>query len=99
VEAVEDEGGKLWSAQLEAYIGGQWEGTDVLHGIHSPMWYPRLFDVRGNLIPRFREAAEADAEREKLNAIAQTKRAETAEAELARLRAELAALRTPPTTP
>jgi hypothetical protein len=113
VEPIEDEGGKLWSAQLEAYIGGQWVGTDGRFIPHTPMWYPRLFDERGSLIPTPREAAEADAEREKQNAerekqnaerekqnaLSQTRRAESAEAELARLRAELNALRSPPSTP
>ena len=88
VEPIEDEGGRLWCSELEAYIGW-WEGV-----YRDPPgdWYPRLFDVRGTLVPTEREAAGADA-------LAQSRRAETAEAELARLRAELQALRNDTTPP
>lgn len=82
VEPIEDENGRLWCSELEAYIGW-WEGT-YQHPVRS--WLPRLFDVRGNLIPTFREAAEADAAK--------------AQAELVRLKAELQALQPsiPPTS-
>ncbi len=76
VEAIEDEGGKLWSAQLETYIGGQWEGTNDRHCIRSPMWFPRLFDERGRLIPTLTEAAVAEAERAKQKAAREKENAE-----------------------
>jgi Uma2 family endonuclease len=65
-----NEQGRLWSAELDAWIG-TWEG-EYLH--QQALWL-RLFDATGELIPR-----EGEAERQ---------RAEAAEAELARLRAEL----------
>lgn len=62
---------RLWSAELEAWLG-TWEGQ-YLH--QSGLWL-RLFDEKGELLP-----TEAEAERQ---------RAEAAEAELARLRTQLA---------
>jgi Uma2 family endonuclease len=78
-EPMELENGRLWLRELEAHIGF-WHGT---YGGFTTTW-PRLFDVRGNLIPteREREQARADAE---------TQRADAMVAEIARLKAELAA--------
>lgn len=66
-----DPDGRLWSAELDAWIG-TWEGTYMQQ---HDVWL-RLFDEDGRLI-----FTEAEAERE---------RADAAEAELSRLRAELA---------
>lgn len=65
-----DEQGRLWSAELDAWIG-TWEGRYLQH---RATWL-RLFDAGGELIPTGEEA--------------ERQRAEAAEAELARLRAEL----------
>ena len=73
-----DEYGRLWSAQLEAWIG-PWEGMYLQE---QSIWL-RLFDADGGLIP-----TEAEAEHQR--AEAERQRAEAAEAEVTRLRQELA---------
>ena len=80
--------GRIWSKELELYVG-RWDGA--FQGDHET-WL-RFFDVHGKLIPTFGEAAEA---RFNAEAAART----VAEAELARLKAELASLKQqPPTAP
>jgi len=65
-----DENGRLWSAELEAWLG-VWEGAYL----RTQATWLRLFDEAGRVLP-----TEAEAER---------RRAEAAEAEVARLREEL----------
>lgn len=73
--------GQLWSEELEAWMG-IWRGR-YLQDDH--VWLC-LFDADGLLIPTEAEAAQQQAETER-------QRAEMAEAELARLREELASLK------
>lgn len=87
-----DENGRLWSAQLAAWLG-VWEGMYLQV---EAIWL-RLFDEVGRLSPTEaeaeRERAEAEyqrAEAERERAEAEHQRAEEAEAEVARLRQELA---------
>ncbi len=91
---VPDEQGRLWSAQLRAFVG-------VWHGAVKDKEYDwvRLFRPDGSLVPTADERAEAERERAKAaeqragtaeqRAEAERERAEAAEAELARLRALL----------
>jgi Uma2 family endonuclease len=82
------DGGRLWSDELECWLG-VWDG--VFDG-HAATWL-RFFEQDGTLIPTGEEAATVRAD-------AEARRADVAEAELARLKAELAALKQqPPTTP
>jgi len=97
-----DENGRLWSSELEAWLG-IWQGTFLEE---EGIWL-RLFDENGLLIPTRAEAeaqrAEAEhhraeterqkAEIERQKAEAERQRADKAEAELEQLRAELARLR------
>ena len=90
-EPMELEDGRLWLRELEAYIGF-WHGT---YGGFTANW-PRLFDVKGTLLPTWAEVANAarveaqDArEREKANTAAM-------QDELTRVLAELEALRKNP---
>lgn len=79
VEPIEDEDGRLWCSELEAYIGW-WEGY-----YHAPPtgWFPRLFDVHGNLIPIFKEAARAEATKAQAEATKAQAEASKAQVELA----------------
>jgi hypothetical protein len=86
-------GNRIWSKELELYVG-PWDG--VFLG-HRDRWL-RFYDVHGNLIPTFGEAAQAEADAAAQKATAAEARASAAEAELERLRQELAALRNPPPT-
>lgn len=70
VEPMELENGRLWLRELEAYLGF-WTGS---YGSRTTTW-PRLFDVKGNLLPTWaemeaaaREWERANADREKQNA-------------------------------
>lgn len=90
-EPLEVEGGRIWSKELELYLG-TWEGEFLGH---ADQW-PRLFTVRGELIPIFAEGEKKKTKAAKKRANAEKKRADTAETENARLRAELAALKQPP---
>ena len=104
-----DENGRLWSSELEAWLG-TWQGT---YQEEEGIWL-RLFDENGRLIPTRAEAEAQRAEAERQRAEAERQRAETerqkaeierqkaeaerqradkAEAELEQLRAELARLR------
>jgi Uma2 family endonuclease len=82
-----EEHGRLWSGQLELYLG-TWDGKfqDVRR-----TWL-RFFDVHGNLIRVGSEAERERAERERLRADREQHRAELAEAELEKLKARLAKL-------
>jgi Uma2 family endonuclease len=94
-----DEQGRLWSVQLEAWLG-LWEGSYLQE---QETWL-RLFDAKGRLLPTGAEAgyeqaeaehqrAEAErqrAEMEHQRAETERQRAEAAEAEIVRLREELA---------
>ncbi len=83
-------GGRVWSKQLEMYVG-PWEGEYA--GETFRRWV-RFFDVHGNVIPAFTEQVRQDADAARAARLA-------AEAELERMKAELAALRgrLPPNTP
>lgn len=83
--------GHLWSVQLSAWLGW-WQGE--YEGIHAA-WL-RLYDPDGNLIPTGEECGRLLAETERWRAESERRRAETerqradaAEAQVARLRAEL----------
>ncbi len=79
-EPMELDNGRIWSRQLELYVG-TWDGPfqDV------PRTWLRFFDIDGNLILIGREDQQRRADSEK-------KRADEAEAALARLQARLAEL-------
>jgi len=97
-----DENGRLWSSELEAWLG-LWQGTFLEE---EGVWL-RLFDENGRLIPtaaeaaqqqaeaaqQQAEAAQQQAEAAQQKAEAERQRANKAEAELEQLRAELARLR------
>ena len=72
-----DAGNRFWSEKLGLKLG-LWQGLRT--GVDTT--WVRLFEADGRLVPTETEAAEARAESER-------KRAEVAEAELARLRAKL----------
>jgi hypothetical protein len=72
-----DDQERLWSSALDTWLG-TWEGEYL----EEPTVWLRLFDADGNLLPT---KAEAESQR----AGAERQRAEAAEAEIARLRAEL----------
>jgi Uma2 family endonuclease len=82
-----DENGRLWSEQLGASLG-------LWHGVvdrRQRNWV-RLFRPDGSLVPTIEERAEAERQRadaERQRADAERERAETAETEIARLRALL----------
>jgi Uma2 family endonuclease len=76
-----DEQGRLWSEQLGAFFG-HWQG--VVEG-RNGKWV-RLFRADASLVPTQEEQAEMERQR----AEAESRRADVAEAELARLRAALA---------
>jgi Uma2 family endonuclease len=78
-----DAAGRLRSPGLGLWLG-TWTGPYLGH---EDTWL-RLFDADGRLVPTFGERAEAERQR-----------AEAAEAEIARLRAEIEALRNPPSAP
>lgn len=80
--------GRLWSAELEAWVG-LWRG--VYQKVDA-VWL-RLFEEDGQLCPTEGEAGQQDAIQARQRAEAESQRAEAAEAELARLRQELARLR------
>jgi len=73
-----DSHGWLWSVMLDAWVG-TWDGTYL----QKPARWLRLFDAHGCLIPTEAEATRQQAE-------AAHRRADVAEAEIARLRALLA---------
>lgn len=76
--------GRLWSAELDAWIG-TWEGRYLQH---RALWL-RLFDADGQLIPTGEEAERLEKEAADQRAETERQRAEAAEAEIVRLRAEL----------
>ncbi len=95
---VPNERGWLWSEQLRLWIGtwkGKFQGKEEV--------YVRFYDLQGNLVPIAGEAyyqeavtakaqaeeAQKQAEAAQQQAEADRKRAEAAEAELARLKAQL----------
>jgi Uma2 family endonuclease len=82
-----DESGRLWSAELELFVG-PWQGE---YGRLTTTWL-RFFDSAGEVVPTPGEAAAERAEAEK-------HRADSAEAEVARLKAELARLQQAPENP
>jgi Uma2 family endonuclease len=71
--------GRVWCEQLQMWLGS-WRGT---YQEYEALWL-RFYDRKGKLVPIAAEKAGQKAE-------AQRKRAEAAEAELARLKAQLAA--------
>ncbi len=73
-----DERGWLWSAELQLWLG-TWEGKYL----GQPGVWLRFYDPDGQLVPTEAEAAQERAEAER-------RRADAAEAELARLKAMLA---------
>ncbi|OWK46907.1 Uma2 family endonuclease [Fimbriiglobus ruber] len=106
-EPIEPEGGRLWSSELELYLG-PWESE---FQTRTEVWL-RFFDASGNVILTFDEAAkqriEVEKQRvkvekqrtdvEKQRADVEKQRADSADAELARLRAEIEAIRRQPPT-
>jgi len=80
-----DEHGRLWSAELEAWLG-VWEGAYL----QTRATWLRLFNEQGHLIPTEAQAERQRTEAERQRAEAEHQRAEAAEAEIARLREELA---------
>lgn len=78
-----DPSGRLWSAELELFVG-PWQG-EVSRW--ATTWL-RFFDAQGQVVPTANEAER----REKLAALA---RADAAEAELVRLKEQLANLQPP----
>jgi hypothetical protein len=83
-----NEHGWLWCAEFDAWLG-LWDGVVY----QTPGRWLRFFDQEGSLIPM-----EPEAERERANTTAyqleaERRRADAAEAELGRLREELARLR------
>jgi Uma2 family endonuclease len=92
VPLASDEQGRLWSAELEAWLG-LWEGAYLQR---ERTWL-RLFEVEGRLLLTEAEATYEQAETERQRAEAEhqraeaeRQRAEAAEAENVRLREELA---------
>ena len=100
--AISAEAGRMWSEQLEMWLGtwrGTWDGQETI-------WL-RFFDREGNMLPTGEEkedaradaataradAATARAKAEAARAKAEAARAEAAESEIARLRQQLEALR------
>jgi Uma2 family endonuclease len=82
-----DENGRLWSGELDAWLG-LWHGRFLEE---EGVWL-RLFDEDGRLIPTTAEAEHQRAETEHQRAETERQRADKAEAELEQLRAELARL-------
>jgi Uma2 family endonuclease len=83
-----EEGGRIWSKQLELYLG-TWEGVYLET---STTWL-RFYDVHGKLILTAAEAEKQLAASEKQRADAEQQRADAALAENERLRQELETLR------
>lgn len=76
-----DKNGRLWSEELELYLG-PWDGEYL----HRPGKWVRLFTKNGRLVSTDKETAAENAARE-------AARADQAEAEVARLTRELAQAR------
>jgi Uma2 family endonuclease len=76
--------GWMWSKELGLWLG-TWRGK---HEGRPGLWL-RFYDEAGNVVPTFAEAAQKKARREHVKNVKSLKRAETAEAELARLKAQL----------
>jgi Uma2 family endonuclease len=105
--AIKPQGGRLWSEELELFVG-PWDG-EVL--TYRDTWL-RFFDAAGALVLTPAEAMDTQAQAAEARAQAQAARAQaataqagaeadranTAEAEVAKLRAELDRLKNPPTT-
>ena len=101
VDLTPNEHGRLWSAELNVWLG-LWEGEYLGH---RHMWL-RFFTPEGELVPTKGEAEEQRAETERQRAEAERQRAEVeqrraeaerqradgAEEQLARLRAKVTAL-------
>lgn len=94
VDLTPNEHGRLWSAELNVWLG-LWEGEYLGH---RHMWL-RFFTPEGELVPTKGEAEEQRAETERQRAEVEQQRAEAerqradgAEEQLARLRAKVAAL-------
>lgn len=84
-EIVPDARGWLWSQELDVWLG-KWDGE---YERVEATWL-RLYDAQGALIPTGAEAERARAEQEMLARQAAETRARELEAELEKLRAELA---------
>jgi Uma2 family endonuclease len=89
--AIKPTAGRLWSEELDLYLG-PWDGEYLTY--HNA-WL-RFFSAAGELVPIPGEAEAARAQAEAARAEAQAARAEAAEAEVAKLRAELARLTSAP---
>ncbi|HYU33347.1 MAG TPA: Uma2 family endonuclease [Thermoanaerobaculia bacterium] len=84
VPLLPDAEGRIWSEKLGLKLG-------VWHGLRTGVetTWVRLFDTAGRLIPTPEEAERQRADAERQRADAERQRADAAEAELARLRAQL----------
>jgi len=82
--AIKPKNGRLWSEELELFLG-PWDGEYMRY--HDT--WPRLYDADGNLSLIADEVAEQRADDER-------RAKDAALAEVAKLRAELAALKNPP---
>ena len=87
VDILPDEYGRLWSSQLDAWLG-VWEGV---YQLERGVWL-RLFDADGLFFPSAAEDARQRAEIERQRAEIERQRAEKAEAEVVALRRQLAEL-------
>lgn len=82
-----DEDGRLWSSELEAWIG-LWSGKYL----ETPDLWLRLFDEDGNLLPTTAEAAQIEADKAKAVAEAAQAKADAEWQRAERLAAQLRAL-------
>ena len=82
-----DENGRLWSSELEAWIG-LWQGKYL----ETPGLWLRLFDEDNQLLPTTAEAAQAEADAAKAHAEALQAKADAERQKAERLAAQLRAL-------
>jgi hypothetical protein len=85
--------GWIWIEKMQLWLG-VWHG--VYHGMEAD--WPRFYDPKGNILPSRAEEEHQLAEQEKLRADvekqradAEKQRADTLDAEVSRLKAQLAA--------
>ena len=79
-----DENGRLWSKELQFWLG-LWEGGYL----HLAGTWVRFFDEDGSVVPTHAEAAQQQVEAAQENLRLEREKTEQAEAEIIRLREEL----------